>query len=103
MQWATSHIKYTPSVDELYQPPKAGYSIRAYSRSPGRFMARRGRGKNGFVKNACFYCVEDAREWLDNLPEYPNPEPPVGREWTEGYMFRGHRWVPKSDELKLGA
>lgn len=96
MQWATSSIKYKPSPNELYDPPKAGYSIKAYRRSLGRFMATRGRGKNGFTKNACFYSVEDARAWLDSLPEIPNPEPPVGREWTKDYRFQSHMWVHKS-------
>jgi hypothetical protein len=102
MQWATSHIKYKPSPDELYQPPKAGYSIRAYRRSLGRFIARRGRGKDGFTKNACFYSIEDAREWLDNLPEYPDLPEPVGREWTKDYRFQNHMWIKRSGELNLG-
>jgi hypothetical protein len=101
LEWASSNIKYKPSSDELYQPPKAGFSIKAYTRSLGRFMAKRGRGQTGFTKSACFYSVEDAKAWLDSLPEYPDVEQPVGREWLKDYRFESGRYVHKSDELKI--
>jgi len=102
MEWATSRIKYTPSENELYSPPRSGYSIKPYGRSLGRFVARRGRGHNGFVKNAIFYSVEDAKEWLDSLPAYPNPEPPIGREWTKNYNWYGRQYIPKTQQINLG-
>ena len=72
LKWATGVTKYTPSSRELYTPYKEGFSILPYHKNTTRYMAYRGRGKYGFKKSAIFYTIEEAREWLDSLPEYPN-------------------------------
>ena len=103
LEWASSPIKYTPSPNELYYPPKAGYSIKVYRKNSNRYVATRGRGSKGFTKTACFYSVEDAKEWLDSLPDYPNFPQAVGREWLKDYRFESGRYVHKTHELKIDA
>jgi len=95
MQWATSNIKYSPRLNELYTPYKEGYSIRPFYKGTGRFIATRGRGKNGYTKNKMFYSVEEARKWLDSLPEFPIKEHQYGREWMNDYEFKFGRYVKK--------
>ena len=76
MEWASSN--HTPSKEvverNLYKPYREGYSILPYPRRPGKFYALRGRGQNGVKKAGLFYSVEEARTWLDNLPEKPTLE-----------------------------
>ena len=98
IQWATSNVKYTPADNELYKPYTPGYSIKPFRKGDGRLIAKRGRGRTGYVKHAMFYSVEDARRWLDSLPAQPIVEKPVGREWTKEYEFIAGRYVKKNVE-----
>jgi hypothetical protein len=97
IQWATSIFKYEPGVNELYQPPIPGYSIKPFRKGSERFIAKRGRGRSGYIKNKMFYSVEEARAWLDSLPAAPVVEKPVGREWTKDYEIQSGRYVKKGE------
>ena len=102
LKWAETAINYQPSQKNLYLPHRPGFIINPYYRQPGRFMAQRGSGndKNGFTQRKIFYTFEEAKEWLDSLPEYPDPTPNVGREWTKDYIRVASQYVLRSEVAK---
>ena len=103
LRWAEPSIKYRSTQKNLYLPYRPGFIITAYSRQLGRFMAQRGCGnpKFGFTQRKIFYTFDEAKEWLDSLPEYPDPIPNVGREWTKDYIRVAAQYFPRSECDKL--
>jgi hypothetical protein len=100
--WAGGKCRSAESEKNLYKPPRPGYIINSYYRQPGRFMAQRGTGSvRGYTKRKLFYTFEEAKEWLDNLPPYPEPVPNVGREWINDYIRIGHQYFPRSKTHEL--
>ena len=102
LRWAEPSINYQPSRKNLYLPVRRGFTITSYYRQPGRFMAQRGSGndRHGFTQRKIFYTFDEAKQWLDNLPEYPDPVPNVGREWTKDYMRVASQYVLRSEIAK---
>jgi len=99
LRWAEPSINHRPSQKNLYLPHRPGFTITTYYRQSGRFLAQRGSGndKHGFTQRKIFYTFDEAKEWLDNLPEYPDPMPNVGREWTKDYMRVASQYILRSE------
>lgn len=98
-KWGVGRTICKPHPKNLYEPFTPGYKIMKYNKGFNRYMAVRGRGTEGVVQTAVFYSIEDAKKWLDNLPEYPDMTPGLGREWTKNYIKVNRNYFPVNNPM----